>query len=113
MTNPPRIKGTRYEGELVPLLRLIFGEHVDRSALHGVYDKGDFYGVPFPVEAKARETLAIPAWVRRVREKAQDHRWVIFCKQDRRKVGSIRELMIVDAEFGRELLLAYEQRTRI
>lgn len=122
MSNPSRAKGTGFENVVLARLRRVFGPGVSRSAAGT--ESNDFHGVPFPVEAKKRKTLAVPDWVRRIRKVAAlassdnyvpgksgwhvEGPWAIFvCDGDKRRSGSFGELMIVDANFGEELLLCW------
>ena len=78
-----RAKGTSWEVELLPLLRGLFGQQVERAPLKGVQDKGDFTGCPMLVEAKNTQKPLFQAWARTCAKKAE--RWVIVWKGDRRK----------------------------
>jgi hypothetical protein len=68
----------------------------------------DYLGTePIPVEAKRQATLLIPAWTREL-DKRHGPEWVLFAvPRDRRKKDAHPDLMIVNAEFGVELLQAW------
>ena len=65
---------------------------------------------PFPVEAKHRKRWEIPEWVRRIRVAAGgDNQWaLVVASGDRRKSDSAT-LMIVDWDFGQQLLEAWDE----
>ena len=88
MANPPRQKGTRWETELLPILRRLFGEQVERAPLKGTLDAGDFLGVPFLVEAKSTKSPRFQEWARKCERKA-GKAWSIIWTGDRRvKTGA-------------------------
>lgn len=108
MSNPSRQKGTSYENKVLARLRRVFGPGVSRSAAGT--ESNDFHGVPFPVEAKKRKTLAIPAWVRRIRRVAPTREWIIFVSDgDNRRQNSFGEIAVVDARFMQDLLELYNR----
>jgi|CXWL01.1.fsa_nt_gi hypothetical protein len=80
-----RAKGTAFEVELVPLLREVFGDRVERAPLKGTLDHGDFTGVPWLHEAKKTETPRFLEWARIARKKAGGNRWAVLWSGDRRK----------------------------
>ncbi|HZU73568.1 MAG TPA: hypothetical protein VE990_12435 [Acidimicrobiales bacterium] len=104
-----RSKGTRWETELLNRLAWAFPNHVITRAgtTLGANDEGDFVGGPFPLEAKSTKTLCIPLWVRKLRAKAVTHRWALLWHGDRRTADG-QGLMVVDVEFGLELLRSWE-----
>lgn len=103
MSNPSRRTGTDYENRVLGRLRNVYGSHIERSSA-GTPSR-DFTGTPFPVEAKKRKTLAVPDWVRKIRAVSPGNAWAIFCcSRDLRSKDGFGELMIVDADFGFELL---------
>jgi len=79
-----RAKGTKTEVEFLPLLRDLFGEHVNRAPLQGFNDRGDYVGVPWLHEAKAHLIPKFQEWAR-ICEKKAGNRWVIMWHGDRRK----------------------------
>lgn len=105
-----RSKGTRWESELLNKLAWIFPNHVITRAgtTKGAADEGDFLGGPFPIEAKSTKTLCIPLWVRKLRAKAATNRWTLLWHGDRRTADG-KGLMVVDLEFGLELLKVWDQ----
>lgn len=100
-----RAKGTRGENYFADMLKPIFPQ-IERAPLKGVNDAGDYVNVPFPVESKNTRKPLFLEWVRRLRRKAPAYRWVLLWKGDMRTVDG-RPLMVVDAEFGMDLLHAY------
>lgn len=83
MANPSKQKGTKWETELLPILRGLFGGRVERSSLSGIHDYGDYINVPFLVEAKSTKTPMFQAWARKCEKKA-GKAWTIIWKGDRR-----------------------------
>lgn len=107
MTNPARKKGTSFENEVLDRLREAFGPTVDRAKAGNKSD--DFSGVGFPVEAKHRKSWDLKGWIRKIQPVAAAHAhpklWAIFAADgDRRRNDSVGTVMVVDAEFGYELL---------
>lgn len=104
-----RAKGTSWEVELLPQLRALFGDQVERAPLKGVNDHGDFTGTPYLVEAKNTEVPHFVEWARTARKKARDKsRWVILWSGgDRRKATSIGPSALVPLSFFRELIAAH------
>jgi hypothetical protein len=80
-----RQKGTAWESELLPKLRDLFGQQVERAPLRGVNDKGDFVGVPWLHEAKHVAVPRFQEWARTAAKKDDD--WVVIWKGDARKSG--------------------------
>jgi hypothetical protein len=120
VSNPPRQKGTRYETRLLPWLRTIFGDQVERAPLKGTLDAGDFTGLPLIVEAKNTARPAVPEWCRVTAAKARtiktDGDWchverepwiVCWSGGDARKAGHPGELVIMSKRFAEELLKAW------
>lgn len=86
MANPARSKGTSWEVELLPLLRSVFGEHVERSPLKGTADDGDFTGCDgLLVEAKKTDVPHFLQWAKTAAKKRPDGDWRIVWSGDRRK----------------------------
>lgn len=81
-----RQKGTAWETELLPRLRQLFGETVNRAPLRGVHDAGDFINVPWLHEAKNTIKPLFQTWARICERKTGD-RWVIIWKGDRRQTS--------------------------
>lgn len=111
MTNRPRQIGTRYEVELLAQLQSIWPT-AERAPLKGIRDRGDYTGVPMPVEAKNTKALAVPEWARRLNKVTTGAPvWVLFHSgRDRRLASSHGELMVVPAAFGRSLLAAWAEK---
>lgn len=80
-----RAKGTGWETELLPLLRIVFGPQVERAPLKGAADHGDFTGVPFLIEAKKTETPRFLEWARTAKKKNGNEPFWIVWAGDRRK----------------------------
>jgi hypothetical protein len=78
-----RAKGTSWEVELLPLLREVFGPHVERAPLKGIQDKGDFVGVPWLHEAKKTDQPRFLLWAKTNAKKSP--RWAILWSGDRRR----------------------------
>ena len=102
-----RAKGTKFENEVLDGLRAFWPDS-DRAKSGN--PSNDFHGTPFPVEAKHRKRWEIPEWVRRIQAAAGGgNQWaLVVASGDRRKSGT-STLMIVDWEFGQELLEAWEE----
>ncbi len=83
MVNPSRNKGTRGENHFLPMLRILFGEQVERAPLKGVLDHGDYTGVPWLHEAKHTHRPLFQQWARVANRKAGID-WVILWKGDTR-----------------------------
>lgn len=106
-------KGTRFANWCVKLFRPIWPT-VDRNALHGTLDDCDLINCgpfmhPIMVECKWRKTTKawrIANWVATARRKERLHGrpWVILVAEDMRVSDPI---MVCDARFGKELLMAY------
>ncbi len=79
-----RAKGTGWEVELLPLLRLTFGEQVERAPLKGTLDQGDFVGIPWLHEAKKTDVPHFLQWAKTATKKA-GVQWTILWSGDRRK----------------------------
>lgn len=107
MSNPAKSKGTSFENEVVELLRPIWPQ-ADRAKAGN--PSCDVIGVPIPVEAKHRKAWDLKGWVRKIRAVAPTHRWAIFAADgDRRKAESVGTLMVIDAQFGAELLAHWQR----
>lgn len=83
MSNPSKQKGTGWETYLLQPLRRLWGDQVNRSALSGTNDYGDFTGVPFLHEAKCTAKPLFQAWARICEIKAHKA-WVVIWKGDLR-----------------------------
>lgn len=79
-----RAKGSGWEVELLPLLRLVFGPHVERAPLKGINDMGDFTGVPYLIEAKKTDVPHFLQWGKTCQKK-KPGKWIVFWSGDRRK----------------------------
>lgn len=81
-----RAKGTGWEVELLPLLRQVFGDQVERAPLKGINDFGDFLGCDgLLIEAKKVNSPRFLEWARKAKAKAGPHGWRIVWSGDRRK----------------------------
>ena len=98
-----RQKGTAWETELVPRLRRLFGDMVQRAPLRGVHDAGDFVGVPWLHEAKNTVKPLFQAWARVCEKKAGD-RWVIIWKGDRRQTSGVGTYVLMPLTHYERLL---------
>ena len=98
-----RAKGTKFENEVLAGLQTIWPD-ADRAKAGN--PSNDFHGTPFPIEAKHRKRWEIPKWVRLLRGAAGGgDRWaLVVASGDRREAESPGTLMVVDWEFGQELL---------
>lgn len=105
-----RVKGTSWEVELLPRLRLLFGSHVERAPLKGTADKGDFTGVPWLVEAKNTIRPNFLEWARTARKKVGDRFWVVW-KGDRRTPGN-GPYVLMPLELAEELAEAWMDHPR-
>lgn len=85
MANPSRAKGTKWEVELVPILRDLFGDHVHRSPLTGTQDYGDFVNTPWLIEAKNTHAPRFLEWCATAARKTGGLAWAVIWKGDRRK----------------------------
>jgi hypothetical protein len=79
-----RAKGTGWEVELLPLLRLAFGPQVERAPLKGTNDAGDFVGVPYQIEAKKTDVPHFLQWAKTAAKKT-GNRFAVVWSGDRRK----------------------------
>lgn len=106
--NRSKRTGTGYEVRLLEKLREIWPE-LDRAKANN--PSNDFHGAPFPIEAKKRASIAVPDYVRKIRKVTDGHQWAIFFEdRDLRTKDSFGEIMIVDGDFGRELLAVWEEQ---
>lgn len=86
-----RAKGTKWETELLVLLRDTFGPDVHRAPLRGTQDAGDFVGTPVLVEAKSTKVTKFLEWARTAALACRFHpttpqtAWVVAWHGDRRK----------------------------
>ena len=81
-----RAKGTGWEVELLPILRAVFGEHVERAPLKGTADDGDFCGCDgLLIEAKKTDVPHFLQWAKTAQGKRPDGDWRIIWSGDRRK----------------------------
>ena len=108
MSNPSKSKGTAFETKLLEKLQVIWPRLTRAAASSWSND----YTGPFPIEAKKRKTWAIPEWVRKLRRRATHDRtgnqWCLFVSPgDLRKEADLGDIMIVDADFGIDLLDAW------
>lgn len=62
--NPSKIKGTRWETQVVDHLRANGVPHAERRALGGSQDRGDIAGIPgVVIECKSTVRVALAEWV--------------------------------------------------
>jgi hypothetical protein len=85
VANPPRKKGSSFEVELLPLLREVFGEQVERAPLKGTNDDGDFCGAPYLIEAKKTDVPHFLQWAKTAQRKRPAGDWRVVWSGDRRK----------------------------
>lgn len=120
MANPSKQKGTEGENEIVAKLVAAGFPQADPSdaesvgvcRLEGGYELHDLKfqnmpGVDPQVEVKRRKVWHLFKWIPRIKALAGDRHWAIFAIHGDRntKVGrGVREVMIVDADFGARLL---------
>lgn len=106
MSNPSKAKGTAEENRILERHIRPIWPQADRAKAGN--QSNDIVGVPFPIEVKHRKTWALRDWVRKVTAVSDDGRWAVFAGDgDRRLSSSIGTVMIVDANFGTELLHAW------
>lgn len=80
-----RAKGTEWETRLLPKLRAIFGDQVERAGTTlGCNDRGDFLGVPWPHEAKKTDVPHFLQWAKVLQKKSPDE-WAILWSGDQRR----------------------------
>jgi hypothetical protein len=75
--------------------------------LKGTLDQGDYVNTPILVEMKATAQPHFLEWARTCRAKTGSEEWVLVWKGDLRKSGT-RPLMLVDLDFGLDLLEAWQ-----
>lgn len=86
MANPSKHKGSAFETELLPTLRIVFNGPVERAALKGVNDDGDFTGCDgLLIEAKKTDVPHFLQWAKKANAKRPDGSWRIIWSGDRRK----------------------------
>lgn len=106
-----KAKGTSWETELVPRLRLLFGPQVDRAPLRGTADAGDFVGcADLLVEAKSTMVPKFLEWARTATKK-NGGRWVVAWHGDRRKPGQ-GPYVLLPLDLWEELAEAWVDRQR-
>ena len=111
MANPAKAKGTRFENEVLELLREVWPS-ADRAKAGN--PSNDFHGIPFPVEAKHRKRWEIPKWVGGLRQVAGgDDMWALVVASGDRRTEGGSTVVVVDISFAMELLGLWEgyQRT--
>lgn len=110
VANRARAKGTRYEVELLTILRETFGPGVERAPLKGTADCGDFVGTPVLVEAKSTKVPKFLEWARVATRKAEEHRrskwWILLWHGDRR-TESGQELAVIPVDMLFDLLQCF------
>ena len=109
MGNPSKAKGTKFENEVLDLLRTVWPD-ADRAKAGN--ESNDFHGIPLPVEAKHRKRWDIPKWCRMLRAVAGDgERWALVAAPgDRRSSQAPPTIMVVPLPFGIELLDQWERQ---
>lgn len=106
MANPSKQKGTAWETKLVRRLSSVF-PLVERRALRGVNDLGDFANCnAWVIEAKNQKSWRLHEWMRSLRKKAHGAPYVLLATRDAR---SDRPLAILDLDEFLILLDAYEK----
>jgi hypothetical protein len=64
MSNPGKIRGTRWESQIVDYLRRKGALYVERRALGGAKDRGDISGLPgVVIEAKNAAKILLSSWL--------------------------------------------------
>lgn len=101
MANPSKARGTRYENEVLDLVREIWPD-ADRAKTNN--PTCDIVGTDLnALECKHRKTWSIPEWVRKIREKGPQ--WALFIGDgDRRRASSAGDIVVFSREFAIELL---------
>jgi len=80
-----RAKGTGWEVELLPILRCMFGDDVERRGTTlGSADDGDFSGVPWLHEAKKTDVPHFLQWAKTAQRK-HPNEWAVLWSGDRRR----------------------------
>lgn len=92
-----RAKGTGWESELLPRLRRLFGDHVERAPLKGVLDDGDFIGTPRLVEAKKTDVPHFLQWAKTCAKKRPNGDWCVVWSGDRRRGDGPFVLLTLEA----------------
>lgn len=103
MANPSKKKGTNWEVELLGPLRELFGPQVERSTLSGIYDYGDFVGVPHLIEAKSTTRPMFQEWARKCEKKAGKN-WAIIWHGDRRVQTGTGPYVVMPIELWSEMV---------
>lgn len=103
-----RAKGTHWETELLPLLRLVFGQQVERAPLKGLADKGDFVGVPWQHEAKSTLAPHFLQWAKTAQKKTPG-RWAVLWTGDRRKRDG--PFVLLPLDFYLDMAMVYGAET--
>lgn len=107
MANPSKAKGSRHERRVVELLHLHGAESAYRLANNS--PSHDIAGLSVPIEVKARDTWAIPAWSRAARA-VHGGKWALFvAPKDSRRVDAPPRLMVVPEELGAALLSLWDE----
>jgi len=90
MSNPPKKKGTRYEGVVLEWLKPIWPKALRVSNTKGIYDKGDFENTgDWLIEAKHRKTWDIHEWIQVCHDKAGMNPWALFLRRDARTMSDV------------------------
>ncbi len=106
MSNPSKAKGTKAENEIVALLHAVGLEDAHRT--EAGKESWDIRGVgDWVIEVKYRKRWDLFKWIRAIRHVAGEHPWAIFAIHGDRRTADGAEVgavMIVDADFGAELM---------
>ena len=108
MSNYPKAKGTKAEGQAVLFLRR-WWPTAERRALSGSQDKGDVSGPPFVVEVKHCKSWRVPQWLDELRaeqKNAGEPFGIILARRPHREgftaIMSERTLShLLDSAYGR------------
>lgn len=95
--NPSKMKGTRFESEVVEFLRSHGFAYAERRALQGVNDTGDIAGVVgWVLEAKAHREIDLAGWVTEAEREARNGKarwWAVIAKRRMRSTGDAYVVM--------------------
>lgn len=73
--NASKIKGTKWESEIVRYLIASGWPHVERRTLNGAQDRGDIAGIPgVVIEAKNENRMSLSSWVDEAEEEGLNAR---------------------------------------
>lgn len=102
-----RSKGTEWESRLLKQLVIVWPTIARRGTTLGGNDDGDYLNCePVLIEAKKVDSPRWSEWVRKMRSKAPDHRWLICWSGDARTQDG-KPLAVMPLEFAIDLLHGY------